>query len=229
MSADTPLTAKRRAQSAPGQYHEITWCVCVCVCARARVCVCVCVHDDGTQGGDTQCSVRSRVCRDSLHLSHPGSAVSCYPRVQRGGACDALTGQPQGLKSTKGYNLPCSTIITPIARRRISTPSGNTVIGWFFVTGDPPAGPHRPCCSPLLSRGRLCHWGWSRSHTKTGPDHTQHRTSLRISDPMRSSRWCRGAPASQSSRPPSRGTASSPKVLEQQMSGTPSTSKPCRR
>ena len=87
VSADTPRSAKRRAHSAPGQYHETTWCVCVCVC----------VHDDGTQGGDTQCAVRSRVCRDSLRLGRrPGSAVSCYPRVQRGGACAALTGQPQG-------------------------------------------------------------------------------------------------------------------------------------
>ena len=34
------------------------------------------------------------MCRDSLRLGCPGSAVSCYPRVQRGGACDALTGQP---------------------------------------------------------------------------------------------------------------------------------------
>ena len=45
VSADTPLTARRRAHSAPGQYHEMSWCVCVCVY--------VCVNDDGTQRGET--------------------------------------------------------------------------------------------------------------------------------------------------------------------------------
>ena len=71
VSLGTPLTAKRRAHSAPGQYHEITWCVCVCVC----VCVWVCVKK--VVVGFTA----SGLPRVSGVLQH---------RVQRGGACDAL-------------------------------------------------------------------------------------------------------------------------------------------
>ena len=41
------------------------------------------------------------MCWDSLRLGRPGLAVSYYPRVQRGGACDALTGQPQGLRARR--------------------------------------------------------------------------------------------------------------------------------
>ena len=36
--------------SAPGQDHELTWCMCACVHVRVRVCMCVCVR------------VRVRVC-----------------------------------------------------------------------------------------------------------------------------------------------------------------------
>ena len=68
--------------------------------------------------GGIHSAEKSKVCRDSLCLGRPGSAVSCYPRVQRGGACDALTGQPQGLRArrfrprqywcwTHSHPIPC--------------------------------------------------------------------------------------------------------------------------
>ena len=99
---DTPLTAWRRAPSAPGQDHEMTSCVCVCVCVCVGLCVCVCVRVcvRACVRAYVRTCVKSAgkfgVCQDSLRLGRPGSAVSCCPRVQRGGACDALIGQPAG-------------------------------------------------------------------------------------------------------------------------------------
>ena len=77
-----------------------------------------------------------------------GSVVSCYPRVQRGGACDALTGQPQGLRARRfrPRQYWCWTHSHPIP----SPPPPQKKPTWVFL----PVHPHAslpaslPACLP---------------------------------------------------------------------------------